>query len=162
MNGSSVMHRSATRVPSSHIARFCSGSSMKPPSSASDDDSPVPKSTRPLDTRSSIEMRSATRAGWLNPGGVCTMPCATRMCFVRAGDRGEEHLGRARVAVLLEEVVLDLPDVVEPEPVGELALLERVLDQLVLGVLRPRARQRVLVEQTELHGTPLVVDRRGA
>ena len=40
---------------------------------------------------------------------------------------GEEHLGRARVRVLLEEVVLDLPDVVDAEPVGELDLLERVL-----------------------------------
>ena len=56
---------------------------MNPPSSASDDDSPVPKSTRPFETRSSIEMRSAMRAGWLNAGGVCTMPCPRRMCFVR-------------------------------------------------------------------------------
>ena len=79
------------------------------------------------------------------------------MRFVRCGDRGEKHLGRARVAVLLEEVVLDLPHVVDAEPIRELALLERVLDQLVLGVLRPRARQRVLVEQSELHVTPLVL-----
>ena len=52
---------------------------------------------------------------------------------------GEEHLGRARVRVLLEEVVLDLPHVVDAERVGELDLLERVLDQLVLGVRRPTA-----------------------
>ena len=56
---------------------------MNPPSSASDDDSPVPKSARPFDTRSSIEMRSAMRAGWLNGGGVCTMPCPSRMRLVR-------------------------------------------------------------------------------
>jgi hypothetical protein len=30
------------------------------------------------------------------------------------------------VRVLLEEVVLDLPHIVEPEPVGERDLLERV------------------------------------
>ena len=54
-----------------------------PPSSASDDDSPVPKSARPPETRSSIAMRSATRAGWLNGGGVCTMPWPSRMRFVR-------------------------------------------------------------------------------
>ncbi len=30
-----------------------------------EDDSPVPNSTRPLETRSSVAMRSATRAGWL-------------------------------------------------------------------------------------------------
>jgi hypothetical protein len=77
------MQRIATRRPSSHIARFFSGSIMNPPSSASDDDSPVPKSARPLLTRSSIEIRSAMRAGWLNGGGVCTMPCPRRMSFVR-------------------------------------------------------------------------------
>ena len=74
VKGVSVRQRSATRRPSSHIARFCSGSMPNPPSSASDDDSPVPKSARPPDTRSSIATRSATRAGWLNGGGVCTMP----------------------------------------------------------------------------------------
>ena len=40
---------------------------------------------------------------------------------------GQEHLGRARVRVLLEEVVLDLPDVVDADLVGELDLLERVV-----------------------------------
>ena len=44
--------------------------------------------------------------------------------------RGEEHLGRRRVAVLLEEVVLDLPHVLDAEAVGELDLVEGVLDQL--------------------------------
>ena len=53
---------------------------------------------------------------------------------------GEEHLGRARVRVLLEEVVLDLPHVVDAERVGELDLLERVLDQLVLAVLASTGR----------------------
>ena len=66
-------------------------------------------------------------------------------------DRGEEHLRRARVAVLLEEVVLDLPDVVDPEPVGERALLERLLEHAVLGVGVPGARELVLVEDPELH-----------
>ena len=42
---------------------------------------------------------------------------------------GEEHLGRRRVAVLLEEVVLHLPRVVVAEPVGELDLVEPVLEQ---------------------------------
>ena len=68
VNGASVMQRTATRRPSSHIARLSIGSIMNPPSSASDDDSPVPKSARPLETRSSIEIRSAMRAGWLNGG----------------------------------------------------------------------------------------------
>ncbi len=64
---------------------------------------------------------------------------------------GEEHLGRARVRVLLEEVVLDLPDVVDPESVGELDLLERVGDQLELAPLAPGPGQLMLVEDAELH-----------
>ena len=37
--------------------------------------------------------------------------------------RGEEDLGGRTVAVLLEEVVFDLPHVVEAEPVGQLHLV---------------------------------------
>ena len=48
-----------------HWSRFVSAETWKPPSSASDEDSPVPNSTRPFETRSSVAMRSATRAGWL-------------------------------------------------------------------------------------------------
>src|SRR5439155_5025873 len=69
---------------------------------------------------------------------------------------GEEHLGRAGVRVLLEEVVLDLPRVVEAEPVRELHLVEGVLQQPVLVVLTPRARQLVLVEDAELHSASTV------
>ena len=65
VNGVSVMHLRATRVPSSHRARLSAGSMPKPPSSASDDDSPVPNSTRPRDNRSSVATRSATLAGRL-------------------------------------------------------------------------------------------------
>jgi hypothetical protein len=65
VNGVSVRHRSATSRPSCHMARFCAGSIRNPPSSASDDDSPVPSSTRPPETRSSMATRSAVRAGWL-------------------------------------------------------------------------------------------------
>ena len=55
------------------------------------------------------------------------------------------------MAVLLEEVVLDLPDVLDAELVGELDLFERVLQRLVLRVLGPRTRQLVLVEDAEFH-----------
>ena len=40
--------------------------------------------------------------------------------------RGEQHLGRRAVRILLEEVVLDRPHPVEAELVGEARLLERV------------------------------------
>ena len=65
---------------------------------------------------------------------------------------GQEHLGRRGVRVLLEEVVLDLPDVVEAEPVGELDLLERVrrAGGAPASVL-PGPGQLVLVEDAEPH-----------
>ena len=68
------------------------------------------------------------------------------------GGGGQEHLGRRGVRVLLQEVVLDLPHVVEPEPVGELDLLERVEQELRLAAVGPRPGQLVLVEDPEPHG----------
>ena len=65
--------------------------------------------------------------------------------------RGEEDLGRRRVGVLLEEVVLDLPDVVDAQAVRQLDLVERVGDQLLLGPAVPRAGELVLVEDPEAH-----------
>ena len=63
----------------------------------------------------------------------------------------EEHLGRGAVRVLLEEVVLDLPRVVVAEAVGELDLVEAVVEQPVLVAVGPRPGQLVLVEDPELH-----------
>ena len=54
--------------------------------------------------------------------------------------------------VLLEEVVLDLPHVVDPDAVGQLDLLERVVDELLLVVRAPRPGELVLVEDAEPHG----------
>src|SRR5215212_8852140 len=71
-----------------------------------------------------------------------------------AGGR-QEDLRSARVGVLLEEVVLHLPHVVDAEAIGQLDLLERVRDQLLLCVLRPGARQLMLVEDPESHGCSL-------
>ncbi len=65
VNGVSVMHRRATWSPSSHASRLVAGSTRKPPSSASEPDSPDPNSTRPPESRSRVATRSAVRAGWL-------------------------------------------------------------------------------------------------
>ena len=64
----------------------------------------------------------------------------------------KEHLRRGGMRVLLEEVVLDHPGVVVAKLVGELELVERLLQQVVLAGRRPRARQLVLVEHAEFHG----------
>ena len=71
---------------------------------------------------------------------------------LRAGrGSGEEDLGRRGVRVLVEEVVLDLPRVVEPEPVGEFHLIERVAQEFVLVVGSPGLRELMFVEDAELH-----------
>ena len=44
---------------------------------------------------------------------------------LRAG--GEKYLRRRRVRIFLEKMVLDFPDIVDPEPVGEFDLVERLL-----------------------------------
>jgi len=67
------------------------------------------------------------------------------------GGRGQEDLGRRGVGVLLEEVVLDFPRVVDAEPVGQLDLAEGVLEELELAAFRPRARKLMLVEDAEAH-----------
>jgi hypothetical protein len=48
-------------------------------------------------------------------------------------------------------MVLDLPDVVDAESVGELDLVERVLIEKQLGIQASGLRQLVLVENPEFH-----------
>ena len=66
--------------------------------------------------------------------------------------RGEEELGRGAMRVLLEEVVLDRPDLVEAQLVRQLHLLERIVVDGALRLTRPGARDRQLVEESEFHG----------
>ena len=61
------------------------------------------------------------------------------------------------MCVLLEEVVLDLPDVLEAELVGELDLLEDLLEELLLVSVVPRPREVVLVEESEFHVASLLI-----
>ena len=67
------------------------------------------------------------------------------------GGRGQEHLGRRGVRVLLEEVVLDLPGVIDAQAIGQLHLVQRVLEEPELGALLPRTGQLMLVEDPEFH-----------
>src|ERR1700687_2385521 len=68
------------------------------------------------------------------------------------GGSGEEHFGGRVVRILLEEMVLVGPDVVEAKTVGDLHLGQRMLDHAVLGPGIPRAWQLQLVNQAEPHG----------
>src|SRR5262249_38589092 len=72
---------------------------------------------------------------------------------LRAG--GEKYFRGRGVRVFLQEMVLDLPGVFDAELVGELDLIERILEQLELGPLGPWPGQLVLVENAELHGMSL-------
>jgi len=65
--------------------------------------------------------------------------------------RAQEHLGRRRVRVLFEEVMLDHPRVVVAEAIGQLDLGQRVLEDLVLAAGRPRPRKLMLVKDAEFH-----------
>ncbi len=47
--------------------------------------------------------------------------------------------------------MLDLPDIVDAEPVGELDLVERLLVKPQLRILRPGLWQLMLVEESEFH-----------
>ena len=69
-------------------------------------------------------------------------------------DRGQEHVRGGRQRVVLEEVVLHRPDVVEAHLFGQDALLERLVVGLGLG--RPlRVGAADLVDESELHGALL-------
>src|SRR6266568_6224265 len=55
------------------------------------------------------------------------------------------------MGVLLEEVVLDLPGIVDAQAIGQLHLIERVLEELKLAAGLPRPRELMLVEDAEFH-----------
>ena len=78
-----------------------------------------------------------------------------RMRLVRAAQARQEYLGRRGVGVFLEEVVLDLPDVVDAQAIGQLDLRQRILEQAMLAAFRPGTRQLVLVQKSEAHGSLL-------
>ncbi len=59
---------------------------------------------------------------------------------------GTEPNTGAELCEYSQEVVLDLPDAVQPEPVGQLDLFERIPQQLFLRSLWMRAWQLVLVK----------------
>ena len=64
---------------------------------------------------------------------------------------GQEHLWCTGVRILLQKMVLHLPEVLDPETVGQFDLVQGIGDQLLLAGLAPGPGQLVLVEDTELH-----------
>src|SRR5712692_5874126 len=64
---------------------------------------------------------------------------------------GQEDLRRRGMRVLLKEVVLYLPDIVDSRLVRQFDLLKRIGQQLVLVVGSPGPGQLMLVEDAEPH-----------
>src|SRR3989442_795135 len=65
-------------------------------------------------------------------------------------DRAVEHLGRGAVRELGEEVVLDGPEVREPDPLAEHGLVDHPMVRVALAPLVPRGGDRDLVEEAEV------------
>ncbi len=61
--------------------------------------------------------------------------------------------------VLLEEVVLDFPGVVDAEAIGELDLVESFVEEALFVAFAPGAWKLMLVEDAELHLTTSLAQR---
>src|SRR4029077_19250850 len=68
------------------------------------------------------------------------------------GAGGEEQIGRRAMRIFLKEMMLNRPDLIEAQLVGEPHLLEAIIVDRALGLARPRPRHRDLIKQPELHG----------
>jgi hypothetical protein len=58
------------------------------------------------------------------------------------------------MGIFLQEMVFDLPRVVDAEAVGQLHLIERFAEEALFGACIPGPRQLMLVENAELHRSP--------
>ena len=134
---SSVHMRGSARIVSSHVCLVVSGSISKPRELAPG--RRARGAQLEAAARQDVEHRGAlgdaNRVIHLRHAHHGAVPDADSLRLHRA--RREEQLGRGAVRVLLEEVVLDGPDEVEAELVGEPHLVERVLVHLALDA-RPR------------------------
>ena len=116
--GSADIIFAVSRTVSIHISRLSLGSTPNPSSSRRELASPVPQSTRPSLTKSSVAILSATRAGWLNPGGMRTIPCPRRILFVRWLHAARNTSGAEEWEYSSRKWCFDLPGVVNAEPVS--------------------------------------------
>ena len=101
--------------------------------------------------------RSATLAGWLTWGSGLKMPEPRWIRSVAVAQVAEDGVVGRQVRVLVEEVVLGDPHVLEARLVGGLDQLEVVHDGVVLGVgihRHPEAGHVALNEDAELHHSP--------
>ena len=118
VKGSSIMQRIETSRASSHILRLSAGSMPNPPSSPTDDDSPVPNSTRPLERRSSVDDTLRNAGGMVNGRRKVHDAEAKPNVLGALARCGEEDLRRSGMTVLLEEVVFGQPDRRETRLIG--------------------------------------------
>ena len=102
-----------------------------------------------------MEIRSATRKGWSTLGGMCMIPCLSRMSFVRwlaaarkiSGAEEWEYSSRKRCSASHTQWT--------PTRSGEFHEVQRVLEDLPLLVFAPRLGNGVFQEQRDFHRLPL-------
>ena len=99
------------------------------------------------------------RAGWFTGGVMFQIAEPTCRRFVRRGDARQHDLRRRDVRVLLEEVVLDRPDVLEVPGVARHGQVGLAHEPVVLGARRVRLhlglRDVRLDEEAEFHRVSL-------
>ena len=115
------------RMASSQTSRLVSISRSKPPSSVID----AGFAGAELDpaVRYQVEAGDALGDALRRVGGELHDAMAQPDVLGALAGGAEEHLGRRRVRILLQEVVLDLPCVVVAKPIGQFDLRQRILIQ---------------------------------
>ena len=128
VNGVSVMQRSATAEAFLPHRALLAGSTPNPPSSASDDDSPVPNSTRP--PREQVERGDA-----LGDAGRMVErrrrlhdPVPEPEVLVRCDAAARNTSGALEWQYSSRKWCSTTQHGVDADPVGELALLQRLLE----------------------------------
>src|SRR5438128_286343 len=64
-----------------------------------------------------------------------------------------KDFGRRTMRVLLEKMMLDFPNIVDPDTVGEFNLRERLPISIVFAQCMPRARGLHFIKQAEFHSS---------
>ena len=140
-----VGSRAATR----DMSRVVSPSGCRSPELGRRRAAAVPNSKRPSERWSSIATRSAVAP--VVEGGVGSRSRSRRGCAACAPPRRAEDLGRRDVRVLLQEVVLDRPHVLEAGTVARLRQLELAMRRVCSA---PSVGLHLVARDVRLHEHP--------
>src|SRR2546425_108896 len=144
-----VAARSFTNFPAGRASfRPSRQSAIRPASSSGGP--PIVKERRPSPFRAGISWLAGRGAATHRGGRGCSRGLGPPRPGGARGDRAVEHLRRGAVRELGEEVVLDGPEVREPDLLAEHGLIDHAVIGIALAPLVPRGGDRDLVEEAEL------------